>query len=81
MNIIKKITDSKYVVVHNHLQVAVIIKEKYSLGWVLRVYKVEDVYYHDGTPKEGTEAIFEAPSAKFEAQLAIYFSLINYHKS
>ena len=76
MDIIKKIDDSKYVVAHHHLQLAVITKEKYSLGWVLRVYNIDDVYYHDGT-----EAIFESPRGKFEDMLAIYFSLVKYKKA
>ena len=78
MDMIKKINDSTYMVVHNHTQLAVITQENYSLGWSLRVYKTEDVWYHSGEPKEAVKALFEAPRAKFEVQLSILFSLMNY---
>lgn len=80
MDIIKKINDSRYVVVHHHTQLAVITREKYHLGWILRVYNIDDVYYHDGSPKEGSEAIFESPRGKFEDMLSLYFSLMGYKK-
>ena len=78
MDMIKKIDDSRYVLVHHHKQLAVITKEKYHLGWVLRVYNIDDVYYHDGSPKSGTGPIFESPRGKFEDLLVIYFGLMEY---
>ena len=81
MNMIKKVNDSTYIVIHHHTQLAVITKEKYSLGWVLRVYKVDDVWYHNGEPKEDKKPIFEAPRGKFEDQLSIMFSLMDYNKA
>lgn len=81
MNMIKKINDSTYMVVPNHSQLAVITKENYSLGWVLRVYNADDVWYNNAEPKEGSKALFEAPRAKFEDQLSILINLIKYKKS
>ena len=78
MNIINKINDTTYMLAIGTVQMAVITKEKYSLGWVLRVYKEDDVWYHNGEPKDDRKPIFEAPRAKFEDQLSIFFNLKKY---